>query len=68
MIDVSEAMQAGGDIVTVPSKFLPQMCVHPKTAEAVPQLVRDFQEWSAPAPVSLPIPARLPRPSQVART
>ena len=28
-------MQAGADIVTVPPKFFPQMCAHPKTDEAV---------------------------------
>jgi transaldolase len=45
MIDVNEAIQAGADIVTVPPKFFPQMCVHPKTDEAVAQFIRDFQEW-----------------------
>ena len=46
MIDISEAMQAGADIVTVPPKFLPEMCRHPKTDEAVQQFMRDFQEWT----------------------
>jgi transaldolase len=46
MIDVSEAFQAGADIVTVPPKFLPLMCQHPKTDEAIEQFVRDFREWS----------------------
>jgi transaldolase len=45
MIDINEAIQAGADIVTVPPKFFPQMCVHPKTDEAVAQFIRDFQEW-----------------------
>jgi transaldolase len=46
MIDVNEAIQAGADIVTVPPKFFPLMCAHPKTDEAVAQFVRDFAEWS----------------------
>ena len=46
MIDVSEAIQAGADIVTVPPKFLPQLCAHPKTDEAVQQFIRDFGEWT----------------------
>jgi transaldolase len=46
MIDVNEALQAGADIVTVPPKFLPLMCGHPKTDEAVQQFMRDFQAWS----------------------
>jgi transaldolase len=45
MIDVSEAMQAGADIVTVPPKFFPALCSHPKTDEAVAQFIRDFREW-----------------------
>jgi transaldolase len=48
MIDVNEAIQAGADIVTVPPKFFPQMCAHPKTDEAVQQFIRDFREWAAP--------------------
>jgi transaldolase len=47
MIDVNEALQAGADIVTVPPRFFPQMCAHPKTDEAVQQFMRDFKEWSA---------------------
>lgn len=39
--DVNEALQAGADIVTVPPKFFPQMCSHPKTDEAVSQFLRD---------------------------
>ncbi|MBV9170220.1 MAG: transaldolase [Chloroflexi bacterium] len=55
MIDVSEAIQAGADIVTVPPKFFPEMCAHPKTTEAVAQFIRDFQEWTAePAVVAAP--------------
>ena len=41
MIDVNEAIQAGADIVTVPPKFLPLLCQHPKTDEAVSQFLRD---------------------------
>lgn len=48
MIDVVEALQAGTDIVTVPSKFLPLMCQHPKTDEAVQQFMRDFADWTQP--------------------
>jgi transaldolase len=50
MIDVNEALQAGADIVTVPPKFFPQMCAHPKTDEAVQQFISDFQQWSTPEP------------------
>jgi transaldolase len=46
MIDVNEAFLAGADIVTVPPKFLPLMCAHPKTDEAVQQFIRDFREWA----------------------
>ena len=53
MIDVSEAMQAGADIVTVPPKFLPLLCAHPKTDEAVQQFIRDFRQWSEPDPVAV---------------
>jgi len=48
MIDVNEAIQAGADIVTVPPKFFPLMCSHPKTDEAVQQFLNDFRAWSAP--------------------
>lgn len=47
--DINEAMQCGADILTVPPKFFPQMCGHPKTDEAVSQFVADFQKWSEPA-------------------
>jgi transaldolase len=43
--DINEAMQAGADILTVPPKFFPQMCGHPKTDEAVKQFVTEFQKW-----------------------
>jgi transaldolase len=43
--DVNEAMQAGADILTVPPKFFPQLCAHPKTDEAVQQFVTEFQKW-----------------------
>jgi transaldolase len=54
MVDVNEAIQAGADIVTVPSKFFPLMCEHPKTDEAVQQFIHDFAEWTTP----IPSPAR----------
>lgn len=57
MIDVSEAMQAGADIVTVPPKFFPAMCSHPKTDEAVAQFMRDFQGWSSDG-MALSLPTR----------
>ena len=43
--DISEAFQAGADIVTVPPKFFRAMVSHPKTDEAVRQFVTDFQKW-----------------------
>jgi transaldolase len=43
--DISEAFQAGADIVTVPPKFFRAMVTHPKTDEAVKQFVTDFQKW-----------------------
>ncbi|HKX01215.1 MAG TPA: transaldolase family protein [Methylomirabilota bacterium] len=43
--DISEAFQAGADIVTVPPKFFRVMVTHPKTDEAVKQFVTDFQKW-----------------------
>jgi transaldolase len=46
MIDINEAIQAGADIVTVPPKFFPSMCRHPKTDEAVQQFMQDFRGWS----------------------
>jgi transaldolase len=48
--DINEAMQAGADILTVPPKFFPQMCGHPKTDEAVQQFVTEFQKWQGGAP------------------
>jgi transaldolase len=47
--DVNEAIQAGAHILTVPPKFFPQMCCHPKTDEAVHQFVSEFQKWQAPS-------------------
>jgi transaldolase len=43
--DINEALQAGADIITVPPKFFPQMCAHPKTDEAVQQFVTEFRDW-----------------------
>jgi transaldolase len=43
--DINEALQAGADILTVPPKFFPQMCGHPKTDEAVRQFVSEFRQW-----------------------
>jgi transaldolase len=45
IVDVNEALQAGADILTVPPKFFPQLCAHPKTDEAVNQFVTDFRKW-----------------------
>lgn len=45
MVDVSEAFQAGADIVTVPPSFLPSLTRHPKTDETVQQFVTDYQKW-----------------------
>jgi len=52
--DVNEAMQAGAHILTVPPKFFPQMCAHPKTDEAVRQFVTEFQKWQE-KPAVLPL-------------
>jgi transaldolase len=54
IVDVNEAIQAGADIVTVPPKFFPLMCSHPKTDEAVQQFLRDFEAWSS-APIAEPV-------------
>ena len=43
--DINDALLAGADIVTVPSKFFPQMVGHPKTDEAVNQFINDFRTW-----------------------
>jgi transaldolase len=45
--DINEAMQAGAHILTVPPKFFPQMCAHPKTDEAVHQFVTEFEKWQS---------------------
>jgi transaldolase len=50
MIDINEAFQAGAHIVTVPPKFFPEMCRHPKTDEAVQQFIRDFRAWTDERP------------------
>ncbi len=47
--DINEAVQAGADILTVPPKFFPQMCGHPKTDEAVQQFVAEFRKWQEPS-------------------
>jgi transaldolase len=52
--DVNEALQCGADILTVPPKFFPQMCGHPKTDEAVRQFVAEFQKWQG-QPVAIPL-------------
>ena len=44
--DVNEAMVAGADIVTVPSKFFRPMTEHAKTTEAVQQFLAEFRRWS----------------------
>jgi len=46
--DINEAIQAGADILTVPPKFFPQLCGHPKTDEAVQQFVDEFRKWQDP--------------------
>jgi transaldolase len=51
--DINEALQAGADIITVPPKFFPQMCAHPKTDEAVQQFVNDFRKWQGEGPATL---------------
>jgi transaldolase len=45
IMDINQAQQAGADIVTVPPQFLPKLCAHPKTDEAVNQFVTDFKAW-----------------------
>ena len=45
LVDVNEAIQAGAHIITVPPKFFPQMCAHPKTDEAVAQFMTEFRAW-----------------------
>ena len=67
MVDVNEAIVAGADIVTVPAKFFPLMCAHPKTDEAVQQFVRDFAEWSAGSHVDAGCSLRLLSASSATR-
>lgn len=45
IMDINQAQQAGADIVTVPPQFLPKLCAHPKTDEAINQFVSDFRKW-----------------------
>jgi transaldolase len=52
--DINEALQCGADIITVPPKFFPQMCAHPKTDEAVNQFVTDFQKCLSSEVLPLP--------------
>jgi transaldolase len=59
MIDINEAFQAGADIVTIPPKFLPEMCRHPKTDEAVQQFIRDFRAWTDERPEDISAAERL---------
>jgi transaldolase len=56
MIDINEAILAGANIVTVPPKFFPLMCVHPKTDEAVQQFMRDFRAWGGDLAEETPSP------------
>ena len=44
-VELNEAIQAGAHILTVPPKFFPQMCAHPKTDEAVAQFMTEFRAW-----------------------
>jgi transaldolase len=39
--DVTDAVRSGAHVVTVPPQFLPLLCQHPKTDEAVSQFLRD---------------------------
>ncbi len=45
IMDINQAQQAGADIITIPPQFLPKLCVHPKTDEAINQFVTDFKKW-----------------------
>jgi transaldolase len=47
--DINEAVQAGAHILTVPPKFFPQLCAHPKTDEAVQQFLSDYEKWQRQA-------------------
>jgi transaldolase len=44
--DITDAVLAGGHIVTIPPKFFPEMVSHPKTDEVVQQFLADFATWS----------------------
>ncbi len=41
--DVTDAIRAGADIVTVPPQFLAPLCEHPKTDEVISQFMRDAE-------------------------
>lgn len=43
--DVSEALLAGADVVTVPPTLFRELAWHPKTDEVVRQFNTDFQAW-----------------------
>ncbi len=45
LYDVNDALLAGADIITIPSKFFKPMTQHPKTDEAVQQFLTDFNTW-----------------------
>jgi transaldolase len=42
--DVTDAIMAGADIVTVPPQFLAPLCEHPKTDEVISQFLRDAKQ------------------------
>jgi transaldolase len=42
--DVTDAIMAGADIVTVPPQFLAPLCDHPKTDEVISQFLRDAKQ------------------------
>jgi len=44
-VDVTEALQSGAHVVTVPPRFLPALCQHPKTDEVVEQFLKDAGKW-----------------------
>lgn len=43
--DITEALNAGADIVTVQPKFFKSMVSHPKTDEVINQFLTDFKNW-----------------------
>jgi len=42
--EVTDAIKAGADIVTVPPQFLAPLCEHPKTDEVISQFLRDAKQ------------------------